>query len=244
MPRPFLILTLRRSGGTALTQFLAGLPGTARTWHEPLNPDRAWGAITKRYQEDEDPVALRAALVEKAALGQNLKHCCEVVPTAVTRAIIASFVHAGHRVVILQRGREEERLKSLFLAMSTGAWGPAQAEEIYPAIREGRHAVKPVRMALLENRRKTDLAELGRAAMTVRALGQPFDWLVFEELYRDPLQGRAALAAVARALGHDLSDQDPGLDPFFARSGQGSGRIEDLVPAMEQFHAWSARHFG
>ena len=67
--RPFIIWTLRRTGGTNLATRLMALSQYPKLEHEPFNPDRVHGHVTRNWVEHCDGYALdeesgRSALVE------------------------------------------------------------------------------------------------------------------------------------------------------------------------------------
>ena len=85
---PFLILTLRRTGGTSLMSFLSQVSPYPNIQHEPFNKERIWGGVTAAYKENEDLEAVKAAIVQGTSERPNIKHCFEFIPLQITGALI------------------------------------------------------------------------------------------------------------------------------------------------------------
>jgi hypothetical protein len=239
--RPFLILTLRRTGGTSLMSFLADVSAFPTVQHEPFNADRIWGAVTQAFRQDGDAAALRAGIAACLAARPNIKHCFEIVPPALTRALIEACAARGYAFILLTRRDEASRLRSLFLAQATGAWGPAQAAERYPRIRSGEIAPEPVRADMVQRRVAQDAAALGQVLVFLRNRQLPWEWVVFEELYAPETDGDGGIAGRARALaarlGIAVAADDPRLLAFAGRPGQGSAGIEPFIPGFDRIRA-------
>lgn len=239
--RPFLILTLRRTGGTALTGFLGRLSAFGTAEHEAFNRDRAWGEVTRAFLETADETALRAAVSERLAARPNLKHCVEVVPLAVTRALIDAAAGRGYVVFLLTRRDEAARQLSLGVARATGAWGPKGAAEIYPEIVAGRRQAMAVDLARAGKQVRADARALGGTLSLLRHRGVAYDWLLFEELYGDGAASRRRAARLAAAIGTEMSAGDPRLSPFARSGGQDTDRVLDHVPGARELHRMLTR---
>lgn len=228
--RPYLILTLRRTGGTSVMTFLSRISGFPGLQHEPFNQGRVWGRLTEAFQKTGDTGALERRLARVLAPRPNIKHCFEFLPARLTLALIEACVARDYAVLLLTRRDEAGRLRSLFLAKATGAWGPPQAAEIYPRIRAGEMTLAPVDLAVVRRRAAEDAAALGQVLRFLRHRRIPHEWLLFEELYApdDGLRDRAR--AIAAGIGLTIAADDPRLDVFAGQSGQGSGDILPFLP--------------
>lgn len=244
--RPYLILTLRRTGGTSFMTFLADVSSFPSVQHEPFNADRLWGAVTQAFRQSGDAAALRADIEACLETRPNIKHCFEIVPPALTRALIEAAAARGYAFILLTRRDEASRLRSLFLAQATGAWGPAQAAERYPRIRSGEIVPEPVRADTVQRRVALDAAALGQTLLFLRNRRLAWDWVVFEELYAPEIrtsgtEGDGGIAGRARAiaarLGIAVAADDPRLRAFAERPGQGSAAIEPFVPGFDRIRA-------
>lgn len=227
---PWLMLTLRRTGGTSLTGFLQSISSFPPIQHEPFNPDRKLGWIARDFNATGDAVRMAEQMTSALASRPNLKHCLEIVRPELTRALIETCEALGYRFLVLTRRDEAARLRSLALAVATGAWGPEQARKIYPRIRDGRQAPQPVDLKWLEQLVRNDYALLGRCLRLLRNRRIPHRWLVFEEVYDSAGSRRAAGADLAADMGIVLADDDPRLARFADRPSQNSHSIADHVP--------------
>lgn len=232
--RPWLILTLRRTGGTSLTAFLTRISGFATLEHEPFNRDRQLGAITRDFVASDDREALRRDIAAALQDRPNIKHCIEVVHFAITEELIDACTARDYRILVLTRRDEARRLLSLALAQATGAWGPEQAQKVYPAIRQGTIRPRPIDLDRLRHRADEDRRLLARLHRDLarRDIAHRQAW--FEDLYRGttPLteQGRA----LAHWLGIPLDPDAPDLRHLASGRGQGSDDIAGFVPGYAE----------
>ncbi len=122
--KPFIIWTLQRTGGTNLTQRLIERSGLPFAEHEPFNPERQYGDITKQWRETKDQAQLVGSIQAIIARQEIIKHCVEMVPWAVTAALADASVQADYQHLFLYREASRDRLLSLHFAQNTGVWGP------------------------------------------------------------------------------------------------------------------------
>lgn len=230
--QPFLILSLRRTGGTSLMGTLSRLSPHPAIPHEPFNRDRLFGATTKAFTQSGDEAALAEAIAADLARTPNIKHCVEVVPQALTRALITHCHAAGYRIFLLTRRDELSRQRSLLLAQSSGAWGPVQAAKLYPEIERGARKCRPVALKALPDRVRRDQAAIGTTLQILRNREIPFDWLVFEELYRGDIPLIDHLRRLAAEIGIEAAPEDPRFEHSQQRSPSSAG-IEPFVPGFE-----------
>lgn len=235
--RPYLILTLRRTGGTSLMSFLAQVSAFDGVQHEPFNPDRVWGPLVADFLASGDAVALRAAIAARLETRPNIKHCFEVVPTDVTLALIEECRDRDYGFLVLTRRDEASRLRSLFLAQATGAWGSEDARRIYPAILSGARQVAPVAAEPVMRQALADAASFGRTMLLLRNRRIAHDWVLFEELYQDDGGIRDRARAIAAGFGIPVGPNDKRLNAFARHAGQGSGAIEGAVPGFAEIRA-------
>jgi hypothetical protein len=160
----------------------------------------------------------------------NIKHGVEVVPLALTRALIDACHARNYRFFILTRKNEERRLLSLYIALSTGAWGPKQAEENDPKIIAGERAARPVRLEGVADRVTQDAAALGRILSMLRVRRIDHDWLVYEQLYESRASIEHYAREIAASLGIEIAADDPRLGILAtSQTRQGSAEIADYV---------------
>lgn len=241
--KPFLILTLRRTGGTSLMSFLTRISAFPSVQHEPLNPERLWGGTTRDFIQSRDFGALATGLTSRMAPRPNIKHCVELVPPAVTRALVEAAAARDYGIFVLTRADEAARQFSLAVAVATGAWGPREAAKAYPEIQAGALVPKPLDAAGLARRARLDAAALGQTLALLRNRRLAHDWLVFEELYKGetPVQDQAR--RLAAGLGIAVGPDDPRLAAFAERDGQGTAAIEPWLAGVAEFRAALAAEF-
>jgi len=230
---PYVIWTMRRTGGTTLATLLSTLSEHRGIQHEPFNPERLFGHISDAFMQTQDTAQLRAALQECLADRPVIKHCYELMPEAFNTVFLDVTSALGYRHIVLDRRSETDRILSLELAHLTGAWGGEAAREIYPAIEAGEVTLAPVdiararrQMTLCRNRR------LELARLWVDAEPGPFV-VYFEDVYSDPQQGRALIARLLAFLGirpEDHAGYDAMVDDALLKRGQNSARILQAVP--------------
>ncbi len=232
--KPWLILTLRRTGGTSLTSFLSQISTFPSIEHEPFNVDRSLGGITRAFQADEDVPAMEAAIAEALEERPNIKHCVEIIPLELTRTLIDAALERGYHFMVLTRRDEARRLASLFLAQSTGAWGPTAAAKIYPKVISGELSPTPIELKHIQNRVRTDFYSIGRSLSLLRNRQINYDWLLFEELYFGDTSIEQQAVDIAARLGIDVAPDDDRLANFSSGGGQKSGDIASYVPNYDE----------
>ena len=244
MESPFIIYTLRRTGGTSLAAFMEQISSFPTVEHEPFNKDRRWAAVTAAVKGGMDPVTLRRRLKEMLADRPNIKHAVEVVPMAITRALIEVCGELGYAQFVLHRRAEKDRLMSLYMAEATGAWGSQDAATLYPKLRSGALAPDPIDLSRVAERVRIDAACLGETLMLLRGRGVDFGWLLFEEIYQSPTGTVQAALAIAGRMGLNLTETDARLSVFSTSSGQSSGEAVALVPQSAEVKALLDRLLG
>lgn len=235
--RPYLILTLRRTGGTSLTSFMQDVSDFPRLQHEPLNPDRVWGDIARSFAADEQQEALRAALAARLEQRPNIKHCFEIVAPRITQALIEACAERDYGIFLLTRANEASRLQSLFLAQATGAWGPREAARIYPRILSGEVRLDPVDLQAVRRRHARDASMLGHVLRMLRHRRIPYHWLLFEEVYARDGEIAGRVCDIAMQIGVQIDHDDDRLINFAQTSGQVSADILPYLPNRDAFES-------
>ncbi len=231
--KPWLILTLRRTGGTSLTGFLAKVSRFRTIEHEPFNRDRRLAHVTALCR-DQDPKPLMQGMCDALRDRPNIKHCFEFLPIALTMALITQADRQGYGIMLLTRRDEAKRQLSLAVAMATGAWGPDAAARIYPAIEAGEITPPGIDLGALKARVRQDYSALGQVLALLRARRIAHDWLLFEELYNRPEALPDTLLAIASGLGVQVAPDDPRLEGLAGQRGQDSARIAPRIGNHDQ----------
>lgn len=157
--KPFIIWTVQRTGGTNLTKSLVKLSSYAIE-QEPFNRPRMYGHITKAWDQNRDPDALRAAVQETTTGAHNVKHCVETIPWEVSEAILRSTNISIYNHLFLVREDSLPRLLSMEYAKRTNVWGPtheAPDREADPAFET------PLNVAQLLKHETMSIERLNRA---------------------------------------------------------------------------------
>lgn len=222
--------------------FLSGVSPFPSVEHEPFNIDRVWGHVTRGPTCSADQAQVMSAVKECVAERPNIKHCIEIIPGTITRALIEECTERNYGILVLTRRDEQARLASLLLAQATGVFGPAEAARIYPEIRAGRVQPKAIALEKIVGRINTDAAAVGNALSILRNRGIAYEWLVFEELYADASSIATHAQRIAHRLGLDVKPDDPRLAAFSRQSGQQSTQIEQYVPGMARAREILAEH--
>lgn len=226
---PFVVITLRRTGGTSLMKFMSSISDYKTVQHEPFNVDRVWGHIVSDFLHSKDEEALAKAVREAVASRPNIKHCLEIIPLEVTRALIDACRDRGYIFFVLTRRNEVDRLMSLMLARATGVWGGEGAKDIYPKIFSGEIEVPPLSPDDAVRQARRDASYLGETLKLLRHRRIEYDWLLFEEIYKGERPIEEHALRIANLLGKDVGANDPRLLELGEGSAQNSGRIEGKI---------------
>lgn len=195
-PAPFIVWTLRRTGGTNLAQALFERAPFPALPHEPFNIDRAHGAITRRWLADRDPGAFREALQPVLARGSLIKHCVETVEGFPNTLLAQAAEEAGYRHLFLYRHDPLERLLSLVFAERSGIWGARDAAQ---KADDPEVFQRPLNIAWLvahERRAREALLESYRC---LGALGASIATAAFEDIFLASLR-EGAVRRIHRIL--------------------------------------------
>ncbi len=143
MSKPFIIWTMRRTGGTSLTTLLTDISEYNGIQHEPFNQDRVLGGFIKKFRAgvpiDEIEEGIRKVFLDKPLI----KHCYELFGKEFNKLIVDTACEQEYKHIFLRREDEVSRIVSLFLAQQTSVWGPEQKREKYQNIISGKEALQP-----------------------------------------------------------------------------------------------------
>ncbi len=124
--KPFIIWTFRRTGGTNLGQALFKESQYDTVEHEPFNLDRCFGYVHAEWRKDKDIEKMRASVEAILAKKVLIKHCLELMPLELNRAIAEISSKLGYQHLFLYREFPTDRLLSLNYARQTNVWGKDQ----------------------------------------------------------------------------------------------------------------------
>lgn len=207
---PVIIWTLQRSGGTNFANRLARLTPTKKFHHEPFNKQRTFGHVTRAWLEaaasSNRDAQLLADVDEVLSTGVNIKHCVEMMPIEISRALARSSLGKGYGHLVLYRRSIVDRLMSLHFARQTGIWGPKTANEADQQTLERPLAEVPV--SELIKHEEMCIRHLREIEEQLRSLGLSYFAVSFEEIYDLEDSDHGVLSAALAALGIDLAKPD------------------------------------
>ena len=233
---PFVIWTYRRTGGTAFMTLLTAASKIGSWEHEPLNPERKLGHITKTWRADHDIANLRDSLDRVVAERRNIKHCIEMVESRITAELFKSCQDAGSVHIILLRRNDFDRMISLMVANQTDAWGPETAKDIFAAVASGEKIIEPIQLPTVTQQINRDAIELGKLMRLCMLRGTLPVYVFFEDLYGGSFEeNRAFLAALMERVGVDIGlIPEAALERWLRDGNQNTKSVYQFVPNLEE----------
>jgi hypothetical protein len=235
---PFLILTLRRTGGTATTGIVGRISRYRTIQHEPFNIDRLFGHIHAAFATHGDTTALFQSMERALERKSNIKHCIELVPYALTAELINVCSSLGYKFILLTREDEVKRQSSLALALSTSDWGPKGRRDIYTEIVSGRRTAHAIDLAAMEERVVRDNDALIFTIKFFKDRNIPYLSITFEDIFASGTAPAAGLHRLCLYLNIDISGEDPRLVSSFPMDAIGS---QDISAFVDNYSEWMER---
>lgn len=240
-PSPFLIWTLRRTGGTTFTRLLHEASGRAEVWREPFGRHGNLFALRQRFVEDKDAARLAEGLEVALAPRPNIKHCFEVCPARFNAVLLNTATRLGYRHIYLDRRDEAARIESLEFARLTGAWGKDQADQLQRALAEGRADPDPPDPAIAERELRRSAVKRQQLFREMRARDTDPLVLFHEDLYSGGILDRFRAAAAHCGIAGPL-DEEVIADQGQGRSSQNTAALIAALPGLEPFRTRIAAH--
>src|SRR5215471_14795119 len=110
MSHPFIMWTMRRAGGTPLTELLMEMSEHKKADHEPFNfryrAPRQFGKVTQAWDETRDDAALSESLAAIFAERFLIKHCYELHDMQFNSRLMKAATKANYRQILLRREDE------------------------------------------------------------------------------------------------------------------------------------------
>ncbi len=148
MSNPFFIWTMRRTGGTSLTDLLTTMSEhNSSIQHEPFNLNRTFGYITKEFEKQNNSnfgLDLSTLFDKEFIKTPLIKHCYEITNSSLNYELISNIKNREYKHILLLRKDEESRIFSLLLALQTDVWGLHGSRKIYELIRSRKKTLKPI----------------------------------------------------------------------------------------------------
>jgi hypothetical protein len=241
MSFPFLIWTMQRTGGTALTDLLFSLSEHKKADHEPFiwdrpKPRQFW-PIVSAWRQTEDLEQLNNSLDAIFSEKYLIKHCYELNRLDFDIHLMNAAIRAGYKQIMLLRRDEYSRLISKYIAESEGTWFKDHARKIFDDVSAGNHHLSPLPIDKIVEH----YLHCRNATSSIRenlvALGVPFKEIYYEDLYTGPAEKRLALAHdLFDFLGFDPSEigaQQSVIEAKIFHSGQNTRDVMSFVPNIQ-----------
>lgn len=240
---PYIIWTMQRTGGTTLATLLAVLSEHPGVQHEAFNEERVFGHVVGHWEDPERMRQEMAAVLERRPV---IKHCHELLPPPLNIALLEISSALGYRHIVLEREAEVDRILSLEMAKITGAWGSDQARRIYRQIEEGAIPVDPIDVPrALAHMHECAARRIGLDNL-FESHGQTPYRVSFEDIYTDPVSGRALIEDLLAFLEIDSTanpDYDSLVTEALVQKGQNSTRVAEAVPNYDEARSRLAQAF-
>ena len=138
---PYIIWTIRRTGGTSFTSLLDNLSSYPSLEHEPFNKNRVYGYITHKYHAGEESTVDEIYQILKDK--PNIKHCFEIIPEQINLNILKATQLLGYNQIFLYRSDQAARTMSLILSQAKNVWGPKQSARYAPYLNREKKLIIP-----------------------------------------------------------------------------------------------------
>ncbi|MGV8988662.1 MAG: hypothetical protein ACOH2H_20555 [Cypionkella sp.] len=232
MDKPFIIWALRRTGGTTFAALLAKASSHPSVPHEPFNPDRVYGWVSKEWNRDFDVERMRTSISEILQKKSAIKHCYEVTPHPLNILLLLESARQGYHQIFLRRRAEVDRMFSLKIAELTGAWGAEKAESIFEEIKSGKRERPEISLPTSITHMSDCKLRSTWLEHSMQSLKINYSEVYFEDLYEDLEAGTGCINKVLSQLGHSgerIAELKPQVELALSASGQGTRQIDQFV---------------
>jgi hypothetical protein len=245
MSYPFLIWTLQRTGGTALTDLLMLMSEHRSADHEPFNwarvQPRQFFPIVDAWNKTKDNGQLRAALEAVCEDRYLIKHCFELHAPDFNRQLMKVANAKGYMQLLLLRRNEYARLISKFIAESHGTWFEDYARKVFDEVSEGQRSLRPIptESAVKHYRKCQNKIRLLRKSLS--RLGVNVYEVYYEDLYSGEAQARREralrLLAFLGFTSAEIEFHSERIDHTLFDRGQDTGSMSGFVPNLGEVRA-------
>ncbi len=242
MSHPFLIWTMQRTGGTALTDLLMTMSEHRRAEHEPFNwarrkPRQFW-PIAEAWNDTGDAEALDRSLSAVLADRFLIKHCYELLSMPFNLHLLQAAARTGYRHVHLVRRDELARLMSKFIAEAQGTWFKDYSSKVFAEVVDGERdlgALPSARMVEHFHHCRNAAALINAA---LQRLGLDCTTVFYEDLYVGDREPRLArLLALLSFLGftaEEVARHRDGIEDTLFHAGQNTRAVAPFVPNLDE----------
>lgn len=239
MKQPFIIWTMRRTGGTSLGNAIAKV-GDYTLEHEPFNWDRTFGSITKAFSNTRKNFDFLSEQLQEQCIDKGIcvKHCYEVVGGVLNESLVEVFSEAGYKHIIWRRENELLRLLSLYTAKQTDVWGKHGAKDAYEKYLSGERTLDAYDIDSMMSHYKM-CKKFGKSIEESLAKANvDYKELTFEKFYSGELEDRkASLKSICEWLEIPASDFEKTIDDCsfnLMKAGQNSSALYAKIPNIEK----------
>ncbi|MEP2529975.1 hypothetical protein [Shimia sp.] len=240
MSTPFVIWTMRRTGGTTLTDLLMTLSEYPKVEHEPFNEDRIFGPISIEWYAHKEPARTVGALETAVRAHPLIKHCFEIHGLRFNNLLLRNLNRLGYRQIILRREDEVARILSLQLAEATGVWGKMGSERGYAYFREEGAPELRFDIAAAQAHLEHCFKRWTWLEQKMLDVGiTPFQ-LRFEDLYGDLERGKETVRKVFDHIDippDSFEEHKQTIENALRYKGQNSGSVMSLVKNIDEAQA-------
>jgi len=193
MSKPFIIWTMRRTGGTALTDLLMEMSEYETIDHEPFQFHRKLGHINRAFDRqkngDKSPDVLR--LLDEALVSKPLiKHAYEIVDADFNEMLAKYIKSTEYKHLFLIRKDEVSRVLSLFTAYQSGVWGKHGSESTYEMIRSGQKKLEPFDLDAMKIEEERSMKQTRRIRAILDRESIEYMDIYFEDFYTGEEESR------------------------------------------------------
>jgi SAM-dependent methyltransferase len=242
MSSPFIIWTMQRTGGTALTDLLMDMSEHKRADHEPFNwsrtKSRQFWPVVEAWNKSKNDAKLAQDLDEIFAQKYLIKHCYELFGMPFNTRLIEAAAQTDYRHVFLRRRDEPARLISKFIAEANGTWFKDYASRVFADIRSGDRRLAPLPVsdivAQFEHCRNMTKAVCAK----LEDLNVDCHELDYEDLYigeRDPRRTRLIdFLEFLDFTPTEIDQHRPAIEKTLFEAGQNTESVAQFVPNIDE----------
>ncbi len=193
MSKPFFIWTMRRTGGTSLTDLLMQISEHKTIEHEPFNLDRIFGYIMQEFRtqvQSGDTSKMSFILNRAFSVKPLIKHCYEIIDADFNELLVENLKDKEYKHIFLLRKDEVSRILSLFLAYQTNIWGKHGSEQIYDMIHSGKKVLEPFDMDHIRKEEETAISQTQMVKSLLERESVPYKAVYFEDFFTGKKQTR------------------------------------------------------
>lgn len=239
MAKPFIIWTMRRTGGTTFANILQKIT-ECELVHEPFNWDRKYGYMTQGFKNSRVNFDFLEKSFKEGCVDDNicLKHCYEIIGEVFSQAIIEIASQTDYKHIFLLRRNELSRLLSLYTAKYTDVWGKHGAKDVYEQYLSGEKQLPNYNIEEMKKHLWTCNHRTKVLKQTMAENNVDFLEIYFEDLYSGDFEQRkeflSNICNFIEVSTESFNSKTEELRYLLMKSGQKSNAIYDLIPNKKE----------